>query len=116
MRRALCLDSTPLHALSCVLLSLLLQELALLISTQAAQLGISLLLLQLVGSQFPLLCLLLIIRLLDLGDLLVAGLLDATEGFRAEVCGGSELIREAKEVLEDRESGGIVRGEFERET
>jgi hypothetical protein len=115
-RNSLCLDSTPLHTLPRVLLPLFVQELALLISTQSAQLGISLLLLQLVSGEFPLLCLLLVIRLLDLSDLLVTGLLDAAEGFRAEVCGRSELIGEAEEVLEDGEGGGVVRGELEGET
>jgi hypothetical protein len=95
VRGNLCLDGTPLHTLSRILLPLLFQELALLIGTQTAQLGISHLLLCLVSRELPLLGLLLVICLLDLGDLFVASLLDAAESFGAEVSVRSELVGKA---------------------
>ena len=107
------LDSTPLHALSRVLLALLLQKLALLFRTQSAQLGIPLLLLHLVCCQLPFLGLFLIFRLADLGNLLIACLLDAAESFRTEVSRRGELIGEAEEVLKDREGSGVVCGKLQ---
>jgi len=115
IRGSLCLDGTPLHALPRVLFPLLLEELALLIGAETTQFGVSHLLLRLVKRKLPLFGLLLIICLLDLGDLLVAGLLDAAEGFGAEVSVRSKLVGEAEEVLEDRHGGGVVRGEFQGE-
>jgi len=87
----------------------------LLIGAETTQLGVSHLLLRLVKRKLPFLGLLLIICLLDLGDLLVAGLLDAAEGFGAEVSMRSKLVGKTEEVLEDGQGGGVVRGEFQGE-
>ena len=109
------LDSTPLHALPRTLLALLLKELALLFCAQTSQLRVSLFLLQLIGSYFPLLGLFLVVCLLDPGDLLVAGLADAAQGFRTEVRRGDEMVGHAEEVGEDWEGRVVVGGEFKRE-
>jgi hypothetical protein len=102
------LNGTPLHLLPAIPLTLLLEVLALLFGTQSAELGVTLLPLELVSRNLPLLGLLFLIDLADLGDLLVARLLDAAEGFRAEVGRRGEVVGETKEVLEDGEGGGVV--------
>jgi hypothetical protein len=109
------LNRTPLHPLLTLLLPLLLEELALLVRAQTAQLGVALLLLELVGGDLALLGLLLLVEAPDLGDLVIAGCLDAAQRFRAEVCGGHEGVGEAQELGEDGEGGGGVAGELEGE-
>mgnify|MGYP003624085238 CR=1 FL=1 len=109
------LDGTPLHLLLAVPLALLLQELALLVGAQTTELRVTLLLLQLVCRELALLGLLVLVDFADLGDLLVARLLDAAEGFGAEVRGGGEVVGEADEVVEEGEGGGVVGLELERE-
>ena len=109
------LDRTPLHPLLALLLPLLLEELALLVRAQAAELGVALLLLELVGGDLALLGLLLLVQAPDLGDLVVAGCLDAAQRFRAEVCTRHEGVRETQELGEDGDGGGGVAGELEGE-
>jgi hypothetical protein len=111
----LCLDSAPLHLLPAVLLTLLLEVLALFVCAQASQLSITLFALELVCCEFPLLGLLFLVNLADLANLLLARLLDATERFGAEVRGGSEVVWETQEVVEQGKGGGVVRGELEGE-
>jgi hypothetical protein len=69
--------------------------------------------LQLVGRDLALLCLLFLINLANLGDLLLTRLLNAAESFGAEVRSGSQVVRKTKEVLEEWEGGGVVRGKLE---
>ena len=109
------LNRTPLHALPRILLPLLVQKLALLIRTKASEFSIALLLLQLIGGEFTLLCFFFVVSLADLGDLFVARLADAAQGFGAEVRGGDEVVGETQEVLEEGEGVGVVRGEFQGE-
>jgi hypothetical protein len=104
----LCLNRTPLHLLPAIPLPLLIQELALLVRTQSSELRITLFALELVRGRLALLCLFLLVYLADLGDLLLARLLDAAEGFGAEVRGRGEVVGEAQEVLEERERRGVV--------
>jgi hypothetical protein len=47
--------------------------------------------------------------------LLVAGLLDAAEGFGTEVRSGDEVVGEAQEVGENWKSGLVVRGKLDGE-
>jgi hypothetical protein len=109
------LDGTPLHLLLAVPLALLLQELALLVGAQTTELRVTLLLLQLVCGDFALFGLLVLVDFADLGDLLVARLLDAAECFGTEVRSGGEVVGEADEVVEEREGGGVVGLKLERE-
>jgi hypothetical protein len=94
------LNRTPLHLLPALPLPLLLQILALLVRTQPAKFRIPLFALELVGREFALLGLLLLVDFADLGNLLFARLLDAAQGFGAEVGGCSQVVGEAQEVLE----------------
>ena len=98
---ALCLDGTLLHALLALLLALLFEELALLVGAQAAELGVALLLLELVGRQLALLSLLLLFDATDLGNLLVTRLLDAAQRLGAEVRCRRKVVRQPQEVVED---------------
>lgn len=109
------LDGAPLHPFLALLLALLFQKLPLLVGAQAAQLGVALLLLQLVGGQLALLGLFLLIEAADLGNLLVARLPDAAQGFGAEVRVGSKGVGEAEELSEDGEGRGVVGLQLERE-
>jgi hypothetical protein len=109
------LEGTPLHLLLAVPLALLLQELALLVGAQTTELRVTLLLLQLVCGDFALFGLLVLVDFADLGDLLVARLLDAAECFGTEVRSGGEVVGEADEVVEEREGGGVVGLKLERE-
>lgn len=102
------LDGAPLHALLALLLPLLVEELALLVGTETAELGIALLLLQLVGCQLALLGFFLLVQAADLGDLIFARLPDAAQRFGAEVRLGDEGVGEAQEGGEDGEGGGRV--------
>lgn len=109
------LNRTPLHLLLTIPLSLLIQKLPLLIRTQPPQLRIPLLPLELIRRRLALLCLLLLVHPADLADLLVARLLDAAQGFGAEVCRRREVVGEAQEVLEEGERGIVVGLELEGE-
>jgi hypothetical protein len=111
----LCLDCTPLHLLPAVPLALLLKVLALLLGAQASKLRIALLALELVGCDLALLGLLLLVDFADLGNLLVARLLDAAQGLGAEVRGRGEVVWEAQEILEEWQGGGVVGGELHGE-
>lgn len=110
----LCLHGAPLHLLLAVPVPLLLQELALLFRGQAAKLGITLLLLQFISGELALLSLFLFLDLTNLGNLLFACLLNAAERFGTEVCRSHKVVRETQEVLEERQSGGVVRLETKR--
>jgi hypothetical protein len=105
--KSLTLDSRLLRPLLRIPLALLIQILPLLVCRHAAELGVALLLLELVGSQLALFGLLVVVELADLGDLLLAGGLDAAQGFGAEVRFRDEEVGEADEVLEKRESGVV---------
>jgi hypothetical protein len=94
------LNRTPLHLLPTIPLALLLQILALLVGTQPAELRIPLFALELVSRELALLGLFLLVDLADLGNLLFARLLDAAQGFGAEVCGRREVVGQAQEVVE----------------
>jgi hypothetical protein len=99
----LCLDGTLLHALLALLLALLVEELALLVGAQAAELGVALLLLELVGGQLALLGLLLLLDAADLGNLLVTCLLDAAQRTSALRRCRRKVVRQAQEVVENRD-------------
>jgi hypothetical protein len=110
----LCLDGALLHALLALFLTLLIEELALLVSAQAAELGVALLLLELVGGQLALLGLLLLFDAADLGNLLVARLADAAQRLGAEVRYRRKVVRQPQEVVEDGERRRVVRLQLER--
>lgn len=109
------LDSTPLHALLSIPLPLLLQKLPLLLGAQSSELSVALLSLELVSREFALFCLLLIVCPADLGNLFLARLADAAQGFWAEVRSGNELVGEAEEVGKDGKRSVVVVGQLERE-
>lgn len=86
-----------------------------LVRTKTSKLRITLFALEFVRGDLPLFSLLFLVNLADLGDLLFARLLDAAQGFGPEVRGGSEMVRETEEVLEEGQGRGIVRGKLEGE-
>jgi hypothetical protein len=89
----LTLDSLLLHLLLATPLPLPVEILALLISTHAAEQSVSFFLLEAIARELTLLCFLFLIKALDLGNLLVAGSLDAPKSLRAEACMRSEEVR-----------------------
>jgi hypothetical protein len=106
----LALTSALLHGTSLSLLSLTVQELALLVSAQATQDTLSLFLLDLLGGDAALLGLLFFLNTAQLLDLLLTDVADLAHHLGTEVGGGNKLISQAKELVEQREGGGVAGG------
>lgn len=97
------LHRLPAHALSLLLLLLLLHELPLLLRRHALELGVSCIQFGLVRQCFPLLGSLGLGQLLDLLGFFITGCAHAAHHFGTEVGGGDELVGHAQEVGEDWE-------------
>lgn len=110
---ALTLTGVLLHVATLFLLSLAVQELALLISAHATEETLTLLLLDLLSSQLALLGLLFLLNSAQLLDLLFAYVPDLAHHLTAEVGGGNELVGEAQELVEEGQSCVVAVGKVD---
>lgn len=107
--RTLALLGVPLHGPALSLLTLTIEELALLVGAHAAQDPLALLLLDPLGSQFPLFGLLFFVHATQFLDLLLTGVSDLAQHLGTEVGRGHKLIGKPQELGEQGQRRGISR-------